>query len=113
MSNSKLKLQCGRPWIRAHHIELQNIRYKDEDTIRAIIPAFVPLPNMKALDVTDLPLDEQQQLAALFKEYTEYYEAVVMSLFSFEDWLSHTQGDDTQFQTKWRTFALEHTEIVD
>ena len=113
MSKTELKLECGRPRIRAHRIELQKIRYKDEDTDRVIIPAFVPLPNMKALDVTDLPSEEQEQLATLFKEYAEYYEAAVMTLFSFEDWLSHTQGDDTQFQTKWRTFVLEHTEIVD
>ena len=112
MSKTELK-QCGRPRIRAHHIELKKIRYKDEVNNRVIIPAFVPLPHMKALDVTDLPLEEQEQIAAMFKEYAEYYERVVMNLFSFEDWISHTKGEDTQLELKWRTFVLENTEVLD
>lgn len=112
MPKTELK-HCGRPRIRPQHIEVQTIRYKDEDTNRVVIPAFVPLPHMKALDVTELSPEDQQQLAEQFKEYAEYYETAALTLFSFEDWLSHTQGDDVQVQLKWRTFVLENTEIVD
>ena len=114
MSKIELK-QCARPRIRPQHIKLQNVRYtkpgSDEVTDRVIIPTFVPLPHMKALDVTDLPSENQQQLVTLFKEYAEYYEVAAMTLFNFEDWISHTQ--DIQIQLKWRTFVLENTEIID
>ena len=97
--------------------ELTNIRYvrkgDGESTERVVIPTFVPQPNMKALDVTDLAPEQREQLAALYEEYSEYYTLAAKQLFSFDDWLTHTQGEDAQFELKWRTFVLENTEILD
>lgn len=94
-------------------IELNKIRYyrkgDGEVTDRVVIPTFIPKPNMKALDVTDLPVEGQEQLATLYTEYSEYYELAAKQLFSFEDWLTHTQGEDATFELKWRTFVLENT----
>lgn len=99
-------------------IELTKVRYtrkgESESTNRVIIPTFVPLPNMKALDVTDLSPEEQQDMESLYQEYSEYYTAGAKTLFSFEDWLSHTQGEAALSENlKWRTFVLENTEILD
>lgn len=97
--------------------ELRNIRYTKKDTEevtdRVIIPTFIPLPNMKALDVTSLPAEEQQELAELYAEYQEYYEQAAKRIFNFEDWLTHTRGEDAKFELKWRTFVLENTENLD
>lgn len=97
---------------------LAQIRYTKkstgEVTERTVIPTFVPLPNIKALDVTGEPLKEQQALAWLYSEYTKYYQAAAKTLFSFEDWLSHTQaGANAAEDLKWRTFVLENTEVLD
>lgn len=99
-------------------IELTRVRYTKKDASevsdRVIIPTFVPLPNMKALDVTDLSPEEQRDMESLYQEYSEYYTTAAKTLFSFEDWLSHTQGEAALTETlKWRTFVLENTEILD
>ena len=103
--------------------ELTHIRYekatdlgggrKGEVTERYVIPTFVPQLNIKALDVTDLPEEERKQLQQLYAEYTEYYKQAVATLFTFEDWVSHTRGEDARPQTKWRTFKLENVEVLD
>lgn len=97
---------------------LADIRYTKkgtgEVTERTVIPTFVPLPNIKALDVTDLEPDQRRSLAFLYSEYTEYYQAAAKALFSFEDWLSHTQAyAGAADHLKWRTFVLENTEVLD
>jgi hypothetical protein len=103
-------------------IQLTKVKYTKKDangvpgdiTVRTIIPTFVPLPNMKALDVTDLSPEEQRDMESLYQEYSEYYTTAAKTLFSFEDWLSHTQGEaELSDGLKWRTFILENTEIVD
>ena len=98
--------------------EVANIRYTKKNdgevTERTVIPTFVPHPNIKAIDVTGLPLKEQQAVAWLYSEYTKYYQAAAKTLFSFEDWLSHTQaGAHAAEDLKWRTFVLENTEVLD
>ena len=64
--------------------EITSVRYTKKDTgevtDRVIIPTFVPLPNMKALDVTDLTPEVRTQLATLYEEYTEYYETAAKNL---------------------------------
>ncbi len=97
---------------------LAQIRYTKkstgEVTERTVIPTFVPLPNIKAIDVTDMEASGRQYMAELYGEYTEYYKAAAKTLFTFEDWLSHTQGETAIADSlKWRTFVLENTEVLD
>lgn len=85
-----------------------------EVTERMVIPTFVPLPNIKALDVTGLPPEKQAVLQSLYSDYVDYYQTAAKALFSFEDWLAHTQGEAILTEDlKWRTFALENTEVLD
>ena len=95
---------------------LTRIRYtkaNDEVSDRTVIPTFVPLPNMKALDVTDLSPEKQKDMESLYQEYSDYYTTAAKTLFSFEDWLSHTQGEAALSETlKWRTFVLENTQSL-
>lgn len=88
---------------------------KGEITERYVIPTFVPHPNIKAIDVTDLSKEDQNQLKELYSEYTEYYRRAAMTIFSFEDWLSHTQdgGEDVSKKVKWRTFKMDNVEVLD
>ena len=102
-------------------LELQNIRYtkinessgsldRFETTERTIIPTFVPKPNIKAIDVTDLPEDERTELQTLLNEYNEYVQERHKAVFSFEDWASHSKNKDVS--VKWRTFKLNNTEVL-
>lgn len=86
---------------------------KGEVTERYIIPTFVPQPNIKALDVTDLTEEEREMLQTAYAEYAEYYKQAASTLFSFEDWLSHSRGDEAKPTLKWRTFKLENVKVLD
>lgn len=86
---------------------------KGEITERYVIPTFVPQPNIKALDVTDLSEEERDELQELYAEYAEYYTNAVRSLFSFEDWVTHTRGEDAKPDVKWRTFKMENVKVLD
>lgn len=86
---------------------------KGELTERFVIPTFVPQPNIKALDVTSLTEEERTELQELYAEYTEYYKQAVSTLFTFEDWISHSRGDEPAPEVKWRTFKLENVEELD
>ena len=85
-----------------------------EVTERVIIPTFVPLPNIKAIDVTELAVELQEDVAALFREYAEYYRQRAETIFNFEDWLRHTRGPTVKVNPlKWRTFKLENVEVLE
>lgn len=102
--------------------ELTHIKYtkttttgevvQEEATERYIIPTFVPLPNIKAIDVTDLSEDERAEMIKLYDEYTQYYQRVVSTLFTFEDWLSHTGNEEVKPGVKWRTFRLNNVLVL-
>ena len=84
---------------------------KGEVTERYVIPTFIPHPNIKALDVTDLPEDARKALAEQMKEYAEYYRQQVQTIFSFEDWLNHTRNE--VFSPKWRTFKVDNVKVLE
>ena len=93
--------------------ELFNIRYTktgtDEVTDRTVIPTTVP-QHIKALDVTDLSLTDQEVMQAQYQEYRQYIAGVFDRTFTFEDWLAHTTGESSS--VKWRTFKSEQTEVI-
>lgn len=101
--------------------ELTHIQYekatniggtKGEITERYVIPTFVPNPNIKAIDVTDLSDKEREDLRLAFVEYTEYYKQMVSTLFTFEDWLQQTKGCDSLPDIKWRTFNIDNVKVL-
>jgi len=81
-----------------------------EITERTIIPTFVPKPNIKAIDVTDLTEDQQNEMVTLLAEYNEYVVSVSKTIFKFEDWMEQTKS--MYVEPKWRTFKTENTEIL-
>ena len=87
---------------------------KGEVTERYIIPTFIPLPNIKALDVTELTEKLQEDIATLHREYTEYYRQRSQTIFNFEDWLEHTRGRHAFSDAlNWRTFKLDNVEVLE
>jgi hypothetical protein len=87
---------------------------RGEITERYVIPTFVPSPNVKALDVTMLSPKQREEMESLFAEYKEYYQQIASTIFTFEDWISHTQGEsDLVSKIKWRTFRLDNVKILD
>ena len=80
-----------------------------EKTERTIVPISVP-GNIKAIDVTDLAVDEQHQLCVLYEEYAEYFNDYSKQAFSFEDWALHSKN--VFVAPKWRTFKPDQTEEI-
>ena len=82
-----------------------------EITDRVIIPVSPVQPNVKAIDVTDMTQDERAGMVDLFDGYQEYVDNCIKQIFSFENYISHTTGEDVD--VKWRTFRGDHLEITD
>lgn len=82
-----------------------------EITDRVIIPVTQAQPNVKAIDVTDMDQSDRAEMVELFNEYQEYVDACIKQIFSFEDFISHTTGEEKE--VKWRTFRSDHLEITD
>lgn len=76
---------------------------------RVVIPTYVPAPkhaNVKAIDVTDLPEEQQEAMLEAWNEYQDYLEQQRKTLFAFEDFVQHTGRDLPD--VKWRTFKPEN-----
>ncbi len=87
--------------------QLATVIYEKADgevTTRTIVPASVPNKFVRALDVTELPPAEREEMQALYKEYTQYVEDYMANMFNFETWAEHTKGKAPT--TKWRSFSL-------
>lgn len=83
-------------------------------TERYIFPFFVPPPNVKAIDVTGWKKEAREDAAKIFREYAEYYEQQMKTVFTFEDWLEHRFGSKKAVDpVKWRTFKLENIEVLE
>ena len=99
-----------------HHVRYTKVQDVDSRTIvgstteRDIIPTFVPKANVKALDVTDLSTEDQSKIVGLLEGYRQYLDNLAARTFSFEDWVSHTTGED--ISVKWRTFKFDNLEIL-
>lgn len=90
---------------------LSKIRYTkgEEITERHIIPTLVPL-NIKAIDVTSLPLALREKIAAGYSEYLKYLDRHMKTAFSFEDWFEYSKN--IELVPKWRTFKPDQTDIL-
>lgn len=99
------ELKVGQP------VKIQYTNRLGEGSERTIVPTFVPLPNIKAIDVSDLAEDQQAEIAEFLKEYHEYVKEFQSSMFDFTTWLEHTK--QVQFEAKWRTFKIENVTVAD
>lgn len=90
------------------------INIKHETTERVIIPTRVPKPPLvKALDVTHLSEKEREQLEKSWKEYSEYVTDQMRTLFTFEDFVDHTNTEQQPHDNiKWRSFNPSLLEVV-
>ena len=101
--------------------QVQRIKYtkatsiggeKGEITERYIVPTFVPSPNIKAIDVSDLDADSRQNMADMLEDYANYHRQAMKNIPTFENWLEQSQGvvmDDI----KWRTFKMDNVELLE
>lgn len=92
-----------------------------EVTDRVIIPTYVPYDSVKALDVSDLSETDACVLQSLMKEYTEYVELKMATIFNFEDFVAQTYGVKSsspsydlfkETNLKRRTFKLSNLEVI-
>lgn len=82
-----------------------------EQSERTVIPVALPQTNFKALDVTSLSDEDRAELVELYNQYQGYVANHIARLFNFEDFISHTTGEDRD--VKWRTFKTENVEPLD
>ena len=83
--------------------DITYVKDNGESTDRTIIPTYVPSSNLvRAIDVTDLPAKDQADMARLVAEYREYKDHIIRTMFTFENWVSHTY--DISIDPKWRSF---------
>lgn len=85
--------------------------HKGEVTERVILPTYIPGDAVKGLDLTHLPESEALAVQELAKQYSEYVEAKMSTVFNFEDWISHVSGG-TPPDLKHRTFKLNTLEVI-
>jgi len=102
--------------------QVQKIRYtkvndnsgsmdRFEVTERTIIPTFIPKTNVKALDVTDLATEQQDEMAEALKAYNKYVVDRSKVIAKFEVWYEQTNGKSPP-EIKWRTFKTDNTEVL-
>lgn len=103
------------------HKTIEHIKYtrstdiggaKGEQTERFVIPTYIPTPNIKAIDVTELNESQRAEALQLWEEYQEYYTNQLQTLFDFSDWMDHT-SKNPDFGVKWRTFKPDNIEELD
>lgn len=107
-----MKLQTSK----LAHIKYEKLTKDDsvgEITERHIIPTFIPQPNIRALDVTDLSDDERSYLEDAYSEYSDYVAAQMKTISTFENWLELSKQDtETTAKIKWRTFRTSNVELL-
>ena len=90
-------------------VRFSYLKPDEEARERVVISTYVPAPkhaNVKAIDVTDLPEDQQEATLEAWNEYQDYLEQQRKTLFAFEDFVQHTGRDLPD--VKWRTFKPEN-----
>ena len=98
-----------------HESQLVDIVYtKDngEKSDRTIVPTYVPNTNplVRAIDVTDLSGADQARIEQLVREYREYKDRILNTMFTFESWVAHTHNID--ISPKWRSFKPSNIDSI-
>jgi protocatechuate 3,4-dioxygenase beta subunit len=88
--------------------KLESIIYTDSKgdvTLRTIVPTSVPRDTVRAIDVSELPADDQRQVQVLVEDYKEYVAVHMNAMFNFEQWCAHAH--QISFDPKWRSFKVD------
>jgi len=93
-----------------------DIQYDKQDgsiiTERKIIPTSIPNDFISALEVTDLSESEVSNINTARAEYNSYVELFKKNMFTFENWLEHTNQTDVKSNLKYKRFKLDKTTFV-
>lgn len=85
--------------------QISNVEYvdkKNEKSTRTIIPYKIPEENIRAIDVSDLPEGEREEMRQYLTEYNNYIKSLENQRFTLEDFISHSKGKE--IKPKWRFF---------
>lgn len=94
--------------------ELNNIVYsktKKDVKEHVIIPTYIPSASsliVRAIDVTDLPVEEQEEMVNLWNSYKEYLALQRKQTFSFTDFIEHETNK--KIPVEWRSFKPKKLE---
>lgn len=74
----------------------------DEAKTRKVVATYVPYPNVRTIDVSDLSAEEASEMADMVTEFQAYYADFISQAFNFETWVEHTKNKT--ITPKWRAF---------
>jgi hypothetical protein len=84
---------------------------KGESSERWIVPTFVPLQNIKALDVSDLSEENRELMEQLVQEHLKYRDEHAKLALDFAEWVKQETG--TAIEPKYRTFKIDSIKVDD
>lgn len=93
-----------------------DIQYDKQDgsiiTERKIIPTSIPNDFISALEVTDLSESAISDINKARAEYNDYVDLFKKNMFTFENWLEHTNQTGVKSNLKYKRFKLDKTKFV-
>lgn len=93
------------------------ISYSDSKGVvsrREIIALTEAPKNITALDITSLNETQKQWLINAQKEYQEYVDTHISTMFKFEAWLEHAQNTYVPDNVlKLKRFTVDNIKIID
>lgn len=91
---------------------LLDVHYTKDDgseSDRNIIITEPMNDSVRGVDVSSLTLDERKSVVDAFKEYDEYVQTRMSTIFSFTEWADHVQ--QSLPEVKWRRFNISRLEV--
>lgn len=96
-----------------------NVEYTDNKNVTTKREVFTltEVPTLiQVLDMSDLTEDQKTQLITARKEYDQYVQNYMAQMFSFEDWLTHSNDDLVAVKMietiKFRKFKTDKIKII-
>lgn len=93
-----------------------NIQYDKQDgsviTERKIITTNIPADFISAIEVTELSDSEISDINNARTEYNEYVDLFKKNMFTFENWLEHTNQNEIKANLKYKRFKLDKTKFI-
>jgi hypothetical protein len=83
---------------------------KGEKSTRDILPLYAPNENIKGIDVTSLDQQDRDSIVECRKQYKEYVNNHMATMFSFDDWAEHSGIKLPKID--YRTFNINRLKVV-
>jgi hypothetical protein len=77
---------------------------------RLVVPTYIPYPNVRAVSLDGLEIEEAEEMVELVREYQEYYASHIAQAFNFESWAEQTKNK--AIAPKWRAFKMANIKDV-